>query len=470
MVVKEKITFHDVNIKFGLVRLDRESFRVEEGKYYVCGFEFGSFCEKRYVVCVGSNGGLRVVFFGSRDDRFFRLENAVEIFELVYVCCAKCYRKFVDVDSGMFVIHEGFFCKDCLGSYSYFRCADCGYVFLTDCRFSGFSRDICNSCFYDYYHICSVCGSLFRKEGGLVCVGDSDDGDGIIVCGECRNRLGDDGIARELRSKRLYVSKCENVVSYPSRKKSFTLFGVELETIVVDDYRFYDDCFRFFKRVEDNSIESDDSYYCNGVEFVSCPLPFDDRGFSILKDLSSSLRDIADVNSSCGFHVHFNMKKSDRTIENIKKIFLFYHKFEDEFFKMVPKSRRDNKYCKSLKEFFEKEYSYPSFLGENDMNVFLTKFYKFDVSESRRKYFDKRYYWVNLHSIFFRGTLEIRLHSGTIDFWKIMNWIKIHKICLDFIMSHSLHDIMTMTKEDFYNLFDDNLKIYIFERQKKFGG
>jgi hypothetical protein len=48
-----------------------------------------------------------------------------------------------------------------------------------------------------------------------------------------------------------------------------------------------------------------------------------------------------------------------------------------------------------------------------------------DCIPSTEKYNDARYCGLNLHSRYFHGSLEFRLHSGTLNKTKIVNWIRI---------------------------------------------
>jgi len=99
--------------------------------------------------------------------------------------------------------------------------------------------------------------------------------------------------------------------------------------------------------------------------------------------------------------------------------------------------------------------------------LYETKNYR---SEIRHHGNDKRYCWVNLHSIFYRGTLEIRSHSGTVNPSKIINWIMIHQRALEFIKSKSIEEIATMkiTKKAFLGIFNKPLQNYIKRRWKTF--
>lgn len=58
-------------------------------------------------------------------------------------------------------------------------------------------------------------------------------------------------------------------------------------------------------------------------------------------------------------------------------------------------------------------------------------------SKAGEKYDQSRYHGCNLHSIFYRGTLELRYHSGTISAEKIINWAHIHAMIVNYCISDS---------------------------------
>lgn len=113
----------------------------------------------------------------------------------------------------------------------------------------------------------------------------------------------------------------------------------------------------------------------------------------------------AQVNSSCGLHVHFGAK--DLTIAQWVRIIRNYAALESVIDSFMPMSRRGNNnfYCRSI--------------TGNAIRCFnATSMY--DIYEA----FDHdRYHKVNVMA--FRGhkTIEFRHHSGTTDFTKIENWI-----------------------------------------------
>lgn len=98
------------------------------------------------------------------------------------------------------------------------------------------------------------------------------------------------------------------------------------------------------------------------------------------------------VNKSCGFHVHFDFR--GHSLSDVVKVARRADKWLAAMAELVPASRRDNTFC------------------------------KFGTSQS------DRYHAVNLCSFSKHSTLEIRLHSGTVDYSKILAWIRLCELVL----------------------------------------
>lgn len=106
----------------------------------------------------------------------------------------------------------------------------------------------------------------------------------------------------------------------------------------------------------------------------------------VLSRVSIVLKKIkAEVNKSCGLHVHLDMRYRDP-----KKCFDMLLKKQDEMFAMVDASRRLNEYCKRSTKY-----------GETD----------------RRRA-------INTASVKEHSTIEIRLHEGTVNTKDILMWCR----------------------------------------------
>ena len=139
------------------------------------------------------------------------------------------------------------------------------------------------------------------------------------------------------------------------------------------------------------SVKSDGSLSGDGLIGAEVTLLLDaSKGFDKLYKVCKILNDLgAEVNSTCGLHVHLDHRRSSKV--QIKQVAQRFKMALPIMSKLVPKSRRSNTYCR---------------LG---------------VSKLR----GERYFAINLTSLEKHGTIEIRLHSGSTDARKIENWSRL---------------------------------------------
>ena len=131
-----------------------------------------------------------------------------------------------------------------------------------------------------------------------------------------------------------------------------------------------------------------------GLEVVS-PILYGEEGLEELKKVVEVLNRLGcRVNRSTGLHIHHDA--NDLGQQRLRNIFELYRDNEDLFDKLVSNSRRaGNRFCQSLKD-------YP-----------------------RSVFPDTRYTKVNHRSYLKYGTIEFRQHQGTLNFDKMVHWIKL---------------------------------------------
>lgn len=146
----------------------------------------------------------------------------------------------------------------------------------------------------------------------------------------------------------------------------------------------------------DGSIDAPDGFYAHELAVIA-PRP------DLVRVLSAAcaVLKIADaqVNASCGLHVHLDQRHNltDSAWQNDANALI---KAQNLLYKLVPSSRRKNKYCK----------------------------------RSRQIQTRNRYVAVNAQGAIRKfSTIEVRLHSSTVNFEKILNWI----VLLESILQHA---------------------------------
>lgn len=153
----------------------------------------------------------------------------------------------------------------------------------------------------------------------------------------------------------------------------------------------------------------------NGCEVVSPIL----NNLNSLKKVCKVINEAgAQVNKSCGLHVHFGAK--DFTIAQWVRIIRNYAALESIIDSFMPNSRRgsNNQYCKSIVN--RAQYLGGATTMDNIYNAF-----SYD-----------RYYKLNVMA--FRGhqTIEFRHHSGTTDFVKIEAWVNFLRGLLEYSINN----------------------------------
>jgi hypothetical protein len=106
------------------------------------------------------------------------------------------------------------------------------------------------------------------------------------------------------------------------------------------------------------------------------------------------------VNKTCGLHVHLDQRGRER--HDVERSFQNLVACQKILFDMLPASRRDNTYCRrNMVRTFSKAAT-----GDRYHAINATAYYKYK-------------------------TLEVRMHSSTIDAKKILNWIDLLKAIHD---------------------------------------
>lgn len=198
----------------------------------------------------------------------------------------------------------------------------------------------------------------------------------------------------------------------PSQYDKGQWVGVEIECVIPNEMEYDDDgdeieiddrdsytrtqLVRMIQnsRIKYVTIKSDGSIDTKGqgtpVEFTILTKIGDMTNLKRLCDLLKNLG--ATVNYTCGLHIHLDQRDVINNKKELGARLMRLNQALPLLTSLVPQSRRNNTFCRT------------------------------DRSKMRNK---DRYMAINTRSLRKFSTFEIRLHSGTTDFLKISNWIKL---------------------------------------------
>ena len=326
-----------------------------------------------------------------------------------------------------------YYCESCYGE-RYVRCDDCGCEVSRDDAYNSDDGDsYCEDCYSDRFTRCEHCGDEVRQDRAHT----SENGDSYCESCYCDLYNHCDSCGCEISSDETYCNDsgcyCESCYSSHSDTQwepgyfgpanstyqeigSRRKFGVELETSRCDGHEDLDGDTCFGCK-EDGSI--------SGMEFVS-PILYGDEGLGAIRQFCNRANRMGfEVDKGCGLHAHFDAR--DLSTEELKSVAYAYHKTADVWAAFVPDNRRSNHYCR------------PHTWGRDDLDKIVD-------SDDWRHFVNcgdasDRYHWVNLNAYGRHRTIEIRLHTATLDGDKVCNWVKAHTRFIDWAQNKSLAEI-----------------------------
>ncbi len=194
------------------------------------------------------------------------------------------------------------------------------------------------------------------------------------------------------------------------------------------------------------STVQDGSLPLCGFEITTSPAN-GDKFIKQIKEITTHLNNLdAMITDDCGFHLHIDAR--DYNFYDIAKLIKVYAVIEPIFFGMVPVKRTKSKYCLPCGDVYKKalESNGSNYLGTK-LQVIQNTYKDYNSNESRKtKYNNARYNALNLHSWFYRGTIEFRLMPGTIDANMITMWGILWANILDWVLKASNEDVDELVK------------------------
>ena len=159
-------------------------------------------------------------------------------------------------------------------------------------------------------------------------------------------------------------------------------------------------------------IDADGDY---STEMVSPKLEYSEMGK--LQEVVRCVKNAgAFVNSSCGMHVHVDA--SNHTPRSLKNALTIMYCKEDILFKALNvQTRREDEYCQKVRPMvLEKIRRMPNSTISMEK---LKRVWYGGRDGSHDHYDDTRYYALNLHAVFSKGTLEWRCFESTLHAGKV---------------------------------------------------
>lgn len=303
-------------------------------------------------------------------------------------------------------------CEDCCD------CATCDYGRRchrvdpdTICEHCERCRDHCDCTF------CDECGDYIGEDDYRCgeCGGCED-------CCDCNNR-DDDEPAVEFFTSALRFHPCPK--DRHERNPSKRHISCELEVDNAESDSGISNAVRSWK----GSIVRDGSLSSMGFEICTAPAAGDvfcDQIERICGALNDSR---ADVNESCGYHVHVDAR--DFNFWDVRRLILVYAKIESALYDCVPQSRRTSQYCEPCAEKYLGALGNTPKLLKKGVVECLYPNLKYSTGRDRKsdyknargdKYQRARYNALNIHSWLYRGTVECRMAAGTCNADKVILW------------------------------------------------
>jgi hypothetical protein len=131
----------------------------------------------------------------------------------------------------------------------------------------------------------------------------------------------------------------------------------------------------------------------------------------------------AKANSSCGIHVHVDAANHNR--QSLKNLLGIMYSKEDILFKALQVSEsRAERWCKKVREPMLTRARRLSSDETTDLTKLEQIWYEGDV-QNWKHYNWTRYYALNLHSVFYRGTVEWRCFNSTLHAGKVAAYVNL---------------------------------------------
>lgn len=339
-------------------------------------------------------------------------------------------------------------CDDCMSElYNCNSCQDGMTSEYEELHWNNAGEAYCRDCYYDMYSHCYDCGAEVHCD--YVMWSEEDEEPYCEDCYDERRQHVD--LESYNRRTNIESESFERIISN-------RMVGLEIECYS-DGWNYWDegDIEGNWRAVHDGSISAYGDY-SRAVEFVSKYPVNGDKLWYDIAQITSYLNEDSDypfsVNKSCGVHVHVDGR--DLNHVGLKVAMLIGKSAQDIIYKMMPPSRDNSRWCRRI------ALSRQKILEIDSNEQFIESWYDaWNVNPSMEKYNDSRYCGMNMHARIIHGSVEFRYHSGTTNFQKIINWVKLCTAIVD--RAYEIQEAKSMT-----DLTSYHRKIWDITRERNF--
>lgn len=319
--------------------------------------------------------------------------------------CDECGETVWTDDAVWLEIDESIICSDC--NDNAYHCTRCNHGTISP-NINGFfihNGDwLCNGCYENGEYIsCENCSDIYHVDDMVSC----DECD----CYYCANCYEDDNVHDCLietnNSKKFYLTKIDGELITTPRT-----LGVEIEAEQGERGVLRNNLPKECNTHLDGSLDS------TGVELVT--MPANRAEFErIVKTACQAMQEADFVATDhCGLHIHLDGKDFKDRPRRIAKLYRTFYAVERMLYKMVKPRRWHNSYCAPLSQ----KWLF------NELTADITKRELQNTLNSKMG----KYQSLNINCISWQGTIEVRMHHGTVDANEIIQWAAIMSRLVDY--------------------------------------
>jgi hypothetical protein len=150
-----------------------------------------------------------------------------------------------------------------------------------------------------------------------------------------------------------------------------------------------------------------------------------------------------DIDTSCGMHVHHGVDPAIYDCKQLQELVRIVSHYEDLFYLLIPGERQDAETCRPM------EIDVKAFLNvcEGDSvghncqikDLWYSLENRYDPNRGKNSRYDKtRYHGLNLHSYWYRSTIEFRYHSALLEkVDEAIQWIIFTQFLIELSQGHA---------------------------------